>query len=650
MIGSKGIGMDATKFNELTVSMVESAQGTETRSVKVRAILSAIRAGRWRAQVERVRAAYQTGGKDAAAEPKKRLSGVLFSGTFSRRNKDALVAHSGLLCVDLDNLDGALPEKRQAIEAAPHMFACFLSPTGGGLKVLVPIEPDPAKHLDSFRAAQRYFRDAFGLEIDEQCKDVSRLCFVSYDPATSINPDAVKLAPLPAETPKSAAPVQVLAAAAMSTTTLTPYVAAAVEDETRAVAETPEGERNGRLNKAAFSLGQIVGAGALARSEIEGLLLDAALRCGLSEREAARTIRSGLDEGQKHPRQLPEPMPPPPRIGGGVQVETLHAKTKTHTAPASWPAAPDEACYCGLAGDIVHALDPHTEADPLAVLVQLLVFFGNCVGRSPHFKAEADRHAVNEFALLVGETSKGRKGTSAGHVRRLFEAVDSAWTGDRIQCGLSSGEGLVWAVRDPITKPGKDGAIELVDPGEPDRRLLALESEFASTLHAIERQGNTLSAAIRNLWDSGSVRNLTKTSPARTTDAHVSLVGHITREELLRYMTRTELANGFCNRFLLVCVRRSKVLPEGGNLQEVTLLPLVHRLKEAIQHARTTNELRRDAAARELWIAVYPKLSEGKRGLLGGILSRSEAHTMRLACIYALLDMATEIRRVLAAA
>jgi hypothetical protein len=47
-----------------------------------------------------------------------------------------------------------------------------------------------------------------------------------------------------------------------------------------------------------------------------------------------------------------------------------------------------------------------------------------------------------------------------------------------------------------------------------------------------------------------------------------------------------------------------------------------------------------------LWIAVYPKLSEGKRGLLGGVLSRAEAHTMRLACIYALLDKATEIRRV----
>jgi hypothetical protein len=259
--------------------------------------------------------------------------------------------------------------------------------------------------------------------------------------------------------------------------------------------------------------------------------------------------------------------------------------------------------------------------------------------------AEADRHGLNEFALLVGETSKGRKGTSAGHVRRLFEHVDSTWAGDRIQSGLSSGEGLVWAVRDPISKPGKDGQLELVDPGEPDKRLLALESEFASTLHAIERQGNTLSAAIRNLWDTGTVRNLTKNSPARTTDAHVSLVGHITKDELLRYVTRTELCNGFVNRFLLVCVRRSKVLPEGGNIHDVTLTPLLRRLKDAVQHARTVSELKRDPDARKLWIDVYPKLSEGKRGLLGGILSRSEAHTMRLACIYALLDMASEIRR-----
>ncbi len=311
----------------------------------------------------------------------------------------------------------------------------------------------------------------------------------------------------------------------------------------------------------------------------------------------------------------------------------------------SWPEPPHEAVYHGLAGDIVKMIDPHTEADPLAILSQLLVCFGNCVGRSPHFLAEADRHGVNEFIVMVGDTAKGRKGTSLGHVRRLFESADSHWSSKRIASGLSSGEGLVWAVRDPITKFHDDDDDEVVDPGETDKRLLAIESEFASVLHVMERQGNTLSAAVRQLWDTGAVRSLTKNSPARTTDAHVSIVGHITRDELLRYMNRTELGNGFANRFLFFAVRRSKVLPEGGNLDNGELDPLRARLKSAAEFARTVNEMRRDAMARETWIAVYPQLSDGKRGILGSVLSRAEAHVMRLACLYALLDLSNVIRR-----
>jgi len=338
--------------------------------------------------------------------------------------------------------------------------------------------------------------------------------------------------------------------------------------------------------------------------------------------------------------------PPAARVFlGGRSAAAAEAATGHPSASPSWPAAPDPACFHGLAGEIVRTIEPHTEADPLALLSQLLVFFGSCTGRAPHFTAEADRHGMNEFLLLIGETSKGRKGTSAGHVRRLFEAVDPTWARERIQSGLSSGEGLVWAVRDPIEKVDKDGETCLVDPGEPDKRLLAMESEFAGTLHNIERQGNTLSAAIRNLWDSGTVRTLTKNSPAKTTDAHVSIVGHITRDELLRYMSRTELANGFANRFLFVAVRRSKMLPEGGNLEEGAMYPLTERLRDAVSFARTVAEMRRDEEARALWHAVYPRLSEGKRGLLGGILSRAEAHTMRLAGLYALLDQSATIRR-----
>ena len=97
--------------------------------------------------------------------------------------------------------------------------------------------------------------------------------------------------------------------------------------------------------------------------------------------------------------------------------------------PSGWPELHAEALH-GPAGDFVDLLDPHTEADKAAILGTALVMFGNAVGRGPHFKAESDKHYTNTNIVLVGETSKGRKGTSAGRVRGLLRSVDPEWEKD----------------------------------------------------------------------------------------------------------------------------------------------------------------------------------------------------------------------------
>ena len=72
--------------------------------------------------------------------------------------------------------------------------------------------------------------------------------------------------------------------------------------------------------------------------------------------------------------------------------------------------------YHGLAGEVVSTISPQTEADPVALLVQFLVYFGNVVGRGPFCLVGKDRHFTNLYALLVGDTAKARKGLSAGHI------------------------------------------------------------------------------------------------------------------------------------------------------------------------------------------------------------------------------------------
>jgi hypothetical protein len=319
-------------------------------------------------------------------------------------------------------------------------------------------------------------------------------------------------------------------------------------------------------------------------------------------------------------------------------------------ADPPWPKPLAQEAFHGLAGDVVRVLEPASEAHPAALLFQLLIAFGNVIGHGPHFLVEADRHHTNEYVVLIGRTSKARKGTSWGQSLRPLAPADPDWDRDRVQSGLSSGEGLIWTVRDPITKRERireQGTVRYeeveADPGVGDKRLLVFEPEFANVLKQTERQGNILSTVIRQAWDSGSLRTMTKNNPARATDAHISIVGHITCEELQRYLSATEIANGFGNRFLWVCVDRSKGLPEGGEPDPQVLADVQARLAVAVAFASGVGAMHRDEEARELWCAVYGDLSEGKPGLTGALLGRAEAHVMRLALLYALLDQSREI-------
>ncbi len=322
-------------------------------------------------------------------------------------------------------------------------------------------------------------------------------------------------------------------------------------------------------------------------------------------------------------------------------------KENNKPEPIPWPELDPLALY-GLAGDFVRLIEPHTESDPVALLIQFMAAFGSAIGRGPHFKIEADIHYLNIFAVVVGETGTGRKGTSWGQVRQRFEAVDEEWNRECVVNGLSSGEGLLYHVRDPIVKIKKNRKTgieeeEIVDQGVIDKRLFAFESELGGALQASSRDGNTLSAVIRNLWDSGTHRSLVKNSPIRTTAAHVTIIGHIVRYELLTLLSECESINGFANRFLWLCARRSKFLPRGGRAAKINFNPVTLGLKNGIQFAGGLGEMTLDDEAWALWDSVYMRLETGRAGFLGKVTQRASPYTLRLACLYALLDCSSVV-------
>jgi Protein of unknown function (DUF3987) len=316
-----------------------------------------------------------------------------------------------------------------------------------------------------------------------------------------------------------------------------------------------------------------------------------------------------------------------------------------------WPAPLDPAAYHGLAGEIVRAIEPHTEADPAALLVQLLIGFGNVIGHNPHVVIGRKWHHCNENAVLVGLTGSGRKGTAWHDIKCFLQAADDVWCKTRIMGGLSSGEGLIHAVRDPLEGkvPIKDkGKIlryedAVTEPGVDDKRLLTLESEFGGVLQALARDGNRLSSVIRQAWDGDILGTLTKSSPHRATDSHISIIGHITFAELTKLLSECDQANGFSNRILWICTKRSKLLPRGGVVPQDDFDRLSKRLAKAVSFARHTGQVQWTAAALELWDAAYPGLTASRPGAFGHATSRAEAHATRLGTLYGLMDQSGRI-------
>jgi hypothetical protein len=319
---------------------------------------------------------------------------------------------------------------------------------------------------------------------------------------------------------------------------------------------------------------------------------------------------------------------------------TAEAEPRTQCTSTEWPTLHANALH-GLTGELVRIIEPSTEADSVALLTQFLVAFGNAVGHGPHSMVEDTRHALNLFAVMVGGTSEARKGTAWDRVRKPMSLVDEDWADSHIESGMTSGEGVAFAVRD---EDGKPADAKEKDFGVSDKRLMIVETEFASVLKNMGREGNILSPMIRQAWDSGKLRTLNKKNPVRATGAHISILGHITPEELQRCLTETEMASGFGNRFLWICIRRSKYLPEGARCDLSSLNSLNSQLARALQFSKGVGEMKRNHEARDLWAHVYRDLVTLPAGLLGALTSRSAPIVQRLSCIYALLDLSSEVK------
>lgn len=161
--------------------------GDEGEVVKLSEVLEAIKIGAYKSPIEELRKLP----KDEYDKQKKRLCHFTPSGTFvGNRNNESLVEYSQVIVLDIDHIDEEAPNVRNQVAKIEYTLAAFISPSGKGVKIIVNTDANANKHQYAYNQIVEYYKKELGVEIDTIGKDVSRTCFVSWDPEMYINENA----------------------------------------------------------------------------------------------------------------------------------------------------------------------------------------------------------------------------------------------------------------------------------------------------------------------------------------------------------------------------------------------------------------------------------------------------------------------------
>jgi len=146
-------------------------------------LLERIRKGSSKDLVKKIRAEKR---KHERTELKKLLPAICFSGTFNKRSDSSLIDHSGLICLDFDGYTKKkeLLGHKESLCKDSYVFSVFISPSGTGLKVLVKVPTDAENHINYFNSLSTHFDSP---HFDKMCRNVSRVCYESYDPLIYVN-------------------------------------------------------------------------------------------------------------------------------------------------------------------------------------------------------------------------------------------------------------------------------------------------------------------------------------------------------------------------------------------------------------------------------------------------------------------------------
>jgi hypothetical protein len=230
--------------------------------------------------------------REGDKKAKTDLPVVLFSGEFTAREDDQIISHSGLVVLDFDHID--VEAYKNILCTDDHILACWVSPSGDGLKALVRIS-NPERHRDHFRALQQYFDKQYNLELDSSGANESRACFESYDEHICIKEDAQTFGGMLSDEGATKN-----ANATILEGEFTDYQKLNIA--CRMIRTAQDGEKHSVLLKASILVGGYIGAGRIEEQEAIRVLEREIARHDVDSMETARnTIRDGVEQGKQLP-------------------------------------------------------------------------------------------------------------------------------------------------------------------------------------------------------------------------------------------------------------------------------------------------------------------------------------------------------------
>lgn len=294
----------------------------------------------------------------------------------------------------------------------------------------------------------------------------------------------------------------------------------------------------------------------------------------------------------------------------------------------------DKAMFNGPFGEIVDALDPHTEGSRVGVLGTLVAAFSGYLGQHTKVQTGNGLSPLMFWTVLVGQTGKGRKGTATRIGMKVVEQAFSAWSEENVIHGCpATGLGFIQ---------------ELAERADADSTtpVMVIEEEMDDFIGNAKKD-KRIGVYLRKAWDGATLVHKTKVDDITVREPHVGFVGHVQPRNWAAIAGSRDATGGTYNRFLPLAVERSKNLPVFSQTDTTELVrEQARKLRRMAQNAREIDvvRVRPDVAEwfEEFHRPVVEQMVEGSEEL-AQMSERAMAYLIRLAALYALAGGRDEI-------